>query len=241
MFSKSLSTMVLAATVAFTPATRAAADAGDFVAGALIGGLIGHAATKEAQRKKAAKTTQRTYRSGIPSTTEGREIQSSLNYFGFNAGTVDGQLGRKSREAISRYQIYMGYPATGELTPLEKEILFTSHQRAQIGSFQVTQVMASHPDGARGLLKTYRAELAGGGTQMAAMPGQTTVVVAPQPIVTAPATSLAMAPAAAAPALPSFNTAAAPAGLPNFAAQPVPTSVAAHCNAIGLVTNTNGG
>ena len=239
MVSKFLSTAVLAASVAFTPATRVAADAGDFVAGALIGGLIGHAATKEAQRKKAA---QRTYRPGIPSTQEGREIQSSLNYFGFNAGRVDGQLGRNSREAISRYQIYMGYPATGQLTPIEHEILTTSYQRAQLNVPSINQAMMTHPDGPRGLLKTYRQELAGGATVMAQQPAQTTVVVTPQVVAPQPGTTLAVAPTA--PAVPNFGTAAAAttvAALPNFAAQPVPTSLAAHCNAIGLVTNTNGG
>ncbi len=224
MFSKRLSTLVLAASVAFTPATRVAADAGDFVAGALIGGLIGHAATKEAQRKKAAQTSAaRTQRapSGIPSTQEGRAIQSSLNYFGFNAGGVDGQLGRRSREAISRYQVYMGYPATGQLTAIEQDILLTSHQRAQLNVPAINQAMALHPDGPRGLLKTYRQELAGvaPGTAMAAQPAM-------------PQTA----------AVPNFGAAAAtPAALPNFAAQPVPTSLAAHCNATGLVTNTNGG
>src|SRR6056297_3660997 len=113
MISRSISTGVLAAALAFSPATRAAADAGDFVAGAVVGGIVGHVVTKESQRKKSA--AKRTYapRASIPSTQEGRQIQTSLNYFGFDAGGVDGQLGRKSRAAISRYQSYMGYAATG--------------------------------------------------------------------------------------------------------------------------------
>jgi peptidoglycan hydrolase-like protein with peptidoglycan-binding domain len=235
MFSKTLSTAVLAASLAFTPAGKAAADAGDFVAGAIIGGIIGHAATKDAQRKKSTKTrttTTRTYRSTIPRTQEGREIQSSLNYFGFNAGGVDGQIGRRTREAISRYQIYMGYPATGQLTPLEQEILITSHKRAQLGGFQINQQMATHPDGARGLLKNYRIELAGGAVQAPQpVPAQTTVVVAPQ----------AVSPVTPAPALPNLGVTAAAPALPNFQAVPTPASLAAHCNAISLVTNTNGG
>ena len=231
MIKKLLSTAVLAAAVAFSPVSRATADTGDFVAGALIGGIIGHAATKEAQRKKTAKTTTRTttrtYRPGIPSTQEGREIQSSLNYFGFNAGGVDGQLGRRSREAISRYQIYMGYPATGNLTPLEQEILLTSHKRAQLGGYAINQQMASHPDGARGLLKNYRSELAGVATQTPTPTTTTTVVVTPQ---------------APQPAIPNLGvTTAANTTLPNFQSLPTQTSLAAHCNSISLVTNTNGG
>jgi peptidoglycan hydrolase-like protein with peptidoglycan-binding domain len=217
MFTKSLSTVLVAAALAFSPVTKVAADTGDFVAGALIGGIVGHAVTKEAQRNRAQKQTTRTQStvrySTIPSTQQGREIQSSLNYFGFNAGGVDGQLGRQSRAAISRYQAYMGYPATGQLTPLEQEILVTSHRRAQIGSFEVTQQMATHPDGPRGLLKNYRQELAG--------------------VSTTPSTTPA--------ALPNLGVAAAPTGLPNFQAVPTTASLAAHCNSISLVTNTNGG
>lgn len=222
MFPKVLSTAFLAVALAFSPVSKAQADTGDFVAGALIGGIVGHAVTKESQRKQAQRaprqTTTTTRRSTIPSTVEGRQIQSSLNYFGFNAGGVDGQLGRQSRAAIGRYQVYMGYAATGQLTPLEQEILVTSYNRAQIGSYEVTQQMATHPDGARGLLKNYRIELAGG-TVTTPTPAQTTV----------------------ASALPNLGVAAAAPALPNFQALPTATSVAAHCNAISLITNTNGG
>ncbi len=219
MFTKSISTVLVAAALAFSPVSKASADTGDFVAGALIGGLVGHAVTKESQRNRAQKQTTRTQstvrRSTIPSTQQGREIQSSLNYFGFNAGGVDGQLGRQSRAAISRYQAYMAYPATGQLTPLEEEILITSHRRAQIGSAEITQQMATHPDGPRGLLKNYRQELAG------------------VPTTPAPSTTSA--------SLPNLGVASAPAGLPNFQAVPTTASLAAHCNSISLVTNTNGG
>lgn len=219
MFTKSLSTVLVAAALAFTPVSKASADTGDFVAGALVGGIVGHAVTKEAQRNRAQKQTTRTQstvrHSTIPSTQQGREIQSSLNYFGFNAGGVDGQLGRQSRAAISRYQAYLGYPATGQLTPLEYDILVTSHRRAQIGSFEVTQQMASHPDGPRGLLKNYRQELAGVATT------------------STPQTTAA--------ALPNLGVTSAPAGLPNFQAVPTTASLAAHCNSVSLITNTNGG
>ncbi len=219
MFTKSISTVLVAAALAFSPVSKASADTGDFVAGALIGGLVGHAVTKESQRNRAQKQTTRTQptvrRSTIASTQQGREIQSSLNYFGFNAGGVDGQLGRQSRAAISRYQAYMGYPATGQLTPLEEEILITSHRRAQIGSPEINQQMVTHPDGSRGLLKNYRQELAG------------------VPTTPAPSTTSA--------SLPNLGVASAPAGLPNFQAVPTTASLAAHCNSVSLVTNTNGG
>ncbi len=230
MFSKTITASVLALSVALVPASRVAADAGDFVAGAIIGGIVGHAATKQNQRKKAA---TRTYsRPRIPSTQEGREIQASLNYFGFNAGTVDGQLGQRTRNAVSSYQAYMGYPSTGYLSPFEQNLLISSYNRAQAGGYAVTQQVASNPDGTRGLLKTYRAELAG---QTAPVQQGTTIVVAPQP--TAPATTtttttvVAAAPAPAAPA----------AGLPSFLGNGATPSLASHCNTVSLLTNTNGG
>ncbi|WP_299209418.1 peptidoglycan-binding domain-containing protein [uncultured Tateyamaria sp.] len=244
MFTKSIAVSCVALSMAIVPATRVTADAGDFVAGAIIGGIVGHAATKQNQRRKATQRTytKKTYKPRLPSTQEGREIQASLNYFGFNAGTVDGQLGRRSRNAVSAYQAYLGYPATGQLTPFEQNLLITSYNRAQAGGYAVTQQIATTPDGTRGLLKTYRAELAG---QQPAVPlaPNTTIVVAPQPVTptvgtTTTTTVVAAAPEAAAPAAPT--EAAAPA-LPNFLGGGATASLASHCNTVSLLTNTNGG
>ncbi|MCV3272697.1 peptidoglycan-binding domain-containing protein [Roseobacter sinensis] len=239
MFSKHLTAAALAASVAAMPASRAAADAGDFVAGALIGGIVGHAVTKNNQKKK-----QRVYRPGIPSTHEGRQIQSSLNYFGFNAGRVDGQLGRQSRSAIASYQAYMGYPATGQLSAFEQDLLITSYNRAQAGGYQTTQLIASNPEGTRGLLKTYRAEMAGQAVPqqqqppvvaVAPQPAPVTTVVTPAPAPVAPAP----APVTAVAAVPT--TEAATTALPNFFEGGAPeASLASHCNTVSLLTSTNG-
>mmetsp|Transcript_22912 Transcript_22912/g.38465 ORF Transcript_22912/g.38465 Transcript_22912/m.38465 type:complete len:560 (-) Transcript_22912:641-2320(-) len=164
MFSKSLTAAVLAMSLAILPAERATADAGDFVAGAILGGIVG-AAAKNNKRKTT--TTRRYAAPRIPSTQEGRQIQSSLNYFGFNVGTVDGQLGRKSRSAISAYQAYLGYPATGQLTPYEQNLLISAYNRAQADPVTASQVIAQTGQGSRGLLIVYRDELAGGGTTTA--------------------------------------------------------------------------
>lgn len=226
MFSKRLTAAALAASVAVMPVSRAAADAGDFIAGALIGGVVGHAVTKNQQKK-----TQRVYRSGIPSTQQGRQIQSSLNYFGFNAGTVDGQLGRQSRNAVASYQAYMGYAATGQLSAFEQDLLVTSYNRAQAGGYQTTQLVAANPEGTRGLLKTYRAELAG---QVAPQPVAPVIVAAPQPV---PVIVAAPQPA------PAVRSVAAPAAvaLPNFFESGAPeASLASHCNTVSLLTSTNG-
>ncbi|WP_187431182.1 hypothetical protein ROLI_008830 [Roseobacter fucihabitans] len=239
MFSKRLTAAALAASVAAFPAARVSADAGDFIAGALIGGIVGHAATKNAQKKKT-----RTYRSGIPSTQQGRQVQASLNYFGFNAGRVDGQLGRQSRTAIANYQAYLGYPATGQLSPFEQDFLVASYNRAQAGGYQTTQLVAQSPEGPRGLLRTYRNELAG---QVAPQAPAPVVAVAPvpqvvAPVVQAPATVAVRAPAVTPQPAPVLNaTAQSGTALPNFFESGAPeASLASHCNTVSLLTSTNG-
>jgi peptidoglycan hydrolase-like protein with peptidoglycan-binding domain len=249
MLSKVLTATAFSTALVLVPVQRVQADAGDVAAGLIIGGILGHAATKNAQKKKKV-YRKKVYRPRIPSTQEGREIQASLNYFGFNAGSVDGQLGRRSRAAISQYQAYLGYPATGQLTPFEQNLLISSYNRAQAGGYKVTQVIAQNPDGTRGLLRTYRAEMAGqapGATPV--VPGTTTVVVAaPLPVAPAPqvgttttTTVTAAAPTNAQPAAPATIATAGAAALPNFLGGDTGKSLASHCNTVSLLTNTNGG
>lgn len=184
MLSKHLTSAALAASLALVPATRVAADGKDFIAGALLGGVAGAIIQKEVRKKKeqqrvrtrtttprtyAAKprsyTPKKTYRPSIPATPEGREIQSSLNYFGFDAGSVDGQVGRKTRDAIADYQRYMGYEGTGSLTTFQQHLLTSSYLRAEAGGNRTLQDIAGLPDGTRGLLKLYRQDLASGSQQ----------------------------------------------------------------------------
>lgn len=247
MLSNKLTAAILAASVAAFPAQRLSADAGDFIAGAIIGGIVGSAATKNNQKKR----TTTTQRARIPSTQEGRNIQASLNYFGFNAGTVDGQLGRQSRSAISNYQAYMGYPATGQLTPFEYDLLTTSYNRAQAGGYATQQVIATSQDGTRGLLKAYRAELAGQPIQPAPAP-VTNVVVQPQVIAPPPTTAQVVAPAPQVGTTTTTTTVVAAAAvdsasdsgekaLPNFFGNTgASASLASHCNTVSLLTSTNG-
>ena len=239
MYFKFITGAVLGASLAIVPAEQVKADAGDFIAGAIIGGIVGANAKK--QRSSSRKTYKKTYRSTIPSTSEGRSIQASLNYFGFNAGSVDGQLGRRSRDAISRYQAYLGYPVTGQLSAFEQNLLISSYNRAQAGGYAIQQQVATNPDGTRGLLKTYRAEMAGQSPAGAPVP-QTTIVVAPQaapqPV---PSTTVASATAPLAGAAGLAAAVAPSGGLPNFMGAGTQASLASHCNTVSLITNTNGG
>ncbi len=251
MYFKLITGTVFAASLAIIPAERVEADAGDFIAGAIIGGIVGANAKKQRRTTRSRRaTTKRSTRARLPSTQEGKNIQASLNYFGFDAGTVDGQLGRKTKNAVSQYQTYLGYPVTGQLSEFEKNLLTSSYNRAQAGGYAVQQQVAANVDGTRGLLKTYRAEMAGN------VPGQspTTIVVAPQPVPQPQATFAATAPAVPAPvpAAPALGgvaalasavapAAPAPTALPNFLGAGTQASLASHCNTVSLITNTNGG
>ena len=248
MIFKVMTGAVVAVSLAVIPAERAQADAGDFIAGAIIGGIVGANAKKQRRTTRSRSRTVRrkkSTRSSIPSTQEGRNIQASLNYFGFNAGTVDGQLGRKTRDAVSQYQVYLGYPITGQLSAFEQNLLVSSYNRAQAGGYAVQQQVAATPDGTRGLLKTYRNEMAGISPNGNAS-SSTTIVVAPQPAPQTATTLVAVAPAAT----PSLGGASALAaavapepvlGLPSFLGAGSQASLASHCNTVSLITNTNGG
>ena len=200
-----------AAALIFTPVDKAEADTKDVIIGAIVGGAVIAGVTaankRKRQRERAAqrvhqsqlstrsapttktyrssRSTQRSYVPSIPATSEGREVQTSLNYFGFNAGTVDGRIGRKTRTAISGYQSYMGYPATGTLTAFERHVLTQTYLRAEAGGAQTFGQIARLPDGARGLLRLYRQELAGSAlpqTPYPALPGAQIGTQVPAPL-----------------------------------------------------------
>ncbi|GGX55024.1 hypothetical protein GCM10007385_24310 [Tateyamaria omphalii] len=186
MLSKTFLSAAVAASLALVPATRATADSKDFIAGAILGGIGGAIINNEVRKNKqrqAARSravaprtyaaqprtyrapAKKTYRPSIPATQEGREVQSSLNYFGFDAGSVDGRVGSRTRDAIADYQRYMGYEGTGTLTTFQQHLLTSSYLRAEAGGSRTLQDIASLPDGTRGLLKLYREDLASGGSQ----------------------------------------------------------------------------
>lgn len=244
MIFRGMTAAVFAVSLTIIPAERAEADAGDFIAGAIIGGIVGANAKKQRRTTTRRSTTRKTYRSQLPSTQEGRSIQASLNYFGFNAGAVDGQLGRKTRNAVSQYQAYLGYPVTGQMSAFEQNLLLSSYNRAQAGGYATQQLVASNIDGTRGLLKTYRSEMAGQTTTVAATAPSTTIVVAPQTVAPMAQGTLA-ATASAAPLAAAAGLAAAvapaPSALPNFLGAGTQASLASHCNTVSLITNTNGG
>lgn len=253
MTIKKIATAALMASVALSPlspiSTPARADGKDFLAGAIIGGIIGGAVVNENNKKrtttKSTRTTKKSTKSSISAEQreENREVQVALNYFGYNVGTPDGSIGPKSRAAITDYQAFLGYPGTGQLSEHERTILVTSYHRAVAGGPIIAQTVSGSMLGLKAVLIAQRDEMAGiapAGTMAAATgvpaPGSVAAAAAAAlPVLTVEEPAVAALPeveevAAAAPALPSFMS---PAGAKG--------SLASECNQIGLTTTANGG
>ncbi|MCU0826222.1 MAG: peptidoglycan-binding protein [Tabrizicola sp.] len=258
---KVIATTALMASVALTPisplSAPARADGKDFIAGAIIGGIIGGAVANENNKKKSSKSTKA--KSTKPSISAeqraaNKEVQVALNYFGYPVGTPDGAIGPKSRGAIAEYQAFLGYPATGELTEQERTILVTAYHRAVAGGPVIAEAVAGSVYGLKAVLVAQRDEMAGvapvgtlAGSAAAPAPGTVaaaaaaalpklipeepiaeTVVLEPPPVIE-PAPEVTVA-AAEEPALPSFM---GPSGAKG--------SLAAECDAVAVQTAANGG
>ena len=247
MKMKAIATTALMASVALSPMSPmmapAHADGRDFIAGAIIGGILGGAVANENNKKKSTKSTKRSSISAEQREAN-KEVQTALNYFGYPVGTPDGSIGPKSRSAIAEYQAFIGYPATGQLSEHERTILVTSYHRAVAGGPVIASTVAGSVYGLKAVLVAQRDEMAGvGGGVLAATPGLpapgtvAAATAAALPIIMADAPEAAPAPepevvtaAADEPALPSFMS---PAGANG--------SLAAECNQVSLTTTANGG
>ena len=230
----------LSIAIALTSATRPAeaGDAGAFIGG-VAAGVLGTLAVQHAREPQ--RSTQRHYvapRAQVSSyqRDSNRAVQTSLNYFGFPAGTPDGVMGANSRAAVAQYQAFIGDPATGVLTDYERAFLTSSYDRAIAGGVATSQTIATQGQGTRGLLVAYRQEQLGIPAQPQAV--QPPVVVPPVP---APAVTEASATVPAAPAPARAATAAPGAGLPAFIAATATPSMAAACDRTAVATSRNGG
>jgi hypothetical protein len=126
--------MGMAASLAgFAPQT-ASADIKDGIIGGVVGGAVGAIVTESIRNNNnnqrsntQATTTTRSSNtaratSSSPSLNsqysrgERIQIQTALNNLGYNVGTVDGVLGKRSRAGIRAFQASRGEPQTGQLT-----------------------------------------------------------------------------------------------------------------------------
>jgi hypothetical protein len=86
--------------------------------GAVVGGVGGAYVGHETSGKggtatsstSTSSTTSSRYDSGLV-----RSVQQALNDKGYNAGSVDGQWGPATEDAVRRFQQASGLPQTGEL------------------------------------------------------------------------------------------------------------------------------
>ena len=252
MLPKRITIACLMSAVAFSGATRAAADAGDALAGALFGGILGHAIAKDQQRKRTV-VVRRAPSVSSAERQAARQMQTALNYFGFNAGSVDGAVGPGTRAAVSRYQSHMGYPVSGWIQPHEHDFLVAAHSWATSGGAATSAARTPQE-----LLVAYRQRMTAPAPQMAfvqpvpqmaqpqpqlVVPPTTTVVVAPQAAPapgTAQQTTTTTTTTVAAEAAPQED--AAPLSqLPSFMGADEGHSLASHCNQVSLLTSSNGG
>lgn len=78
-------------------------------------------------RRSALKSSKPLSRNIIRSQDEWREIQYALRWAGFYNGAIDGAFGRKTKEAILKWQGSNGFSQTGSLTDIERDELFQQH------------------------------------------------------------------------------------------------------------------
>ena len=131
-----------------------AVQANDEMFGAFMGAVIGSAITQNQGSNTRSAAPSAPSRSPAE-IAETRQIQEALNYFGFPAGTPDGILGRGTRSAISQYQAFIGYAATGNLLAHEKTFLINSFNRAAVEPPATIQQALANPMGLRSLLQRY--------------------------------------------------------------------------------------
>ncbi|MEJ6391264.1 peptidoglycan-binding domain-containing protein [Gymnodinialimonas ulvae] len=247
--------------IASAPAQAQVDDARGLIGGLLLGGAIlgGIAASQQPPRvirpapqppqaapapqsPRAAPAPQRprpqaTYnppRPSIPATEAGRQVQTALNYFGFDAGYVDGQVGRATRAAVERYQAALGYPVNGRSFPEpQAQYLIGAYLWATNGGAGQTGLSGAP------LLVAYREVLNGnggnGGPVVAGQPGGTTTV-----IVNPATTTVVPTPGSAQPVT-TASSSGTPV-VPNlFAGASDAPVLSSRCDAVALQGQANGG
>ena len=143
-----VSSAAIAALLLTGTANRASADLHGAIGAVILGCASGIVNCNNNRR-----TTKRSTGISSAQREQNRNVQSALNAFGWNVGYADGVLGRNSRNGISQYEAYMGWPVDGRLTPFERDTLIGSWRRFQAGGGSIYPNMMAR-EGGRGLLRT---------------------------------------------------------------------------------------
>ncbi len=189
-----------AALLALSPVQPAAAQDGNTLLKAIVGGVITGIVVNELTRDRdrgrerdidVFSTQNRPLRPAPPEfSVTGpavggiggvRDVQRALTFFGFDAGPVDGVLGAQTEAAVRGYQQWMGYPVTGRLSERGHAALLAawSEARAGVGARIYYDSM-----GPRALLEPARLEALNNPPEAAPAP------VVPPPVVTGPGRNL---------------------------------------------------
>ncbi len=90
-----------------------------------IGIAIGAGAIILDKLKKKKRAKNRSKKKHVTSARRGhlKSIQTALNAKGYEAGTPDGLMGRKTRSAIKAFQVNLGEAQTGKLTTSQSSLL----------------------------------------------------------------------------------------------------------------------
>ena len=157
MFRKT-SLLVAAASLALIPvATPEPAHAGgEGVAAGIIGfaagAIIGSQMNRPRERRVYRSAPQRPRRSAAE-----REywmnVQASLNRLGFDAGPVDGAPGRKTRSAVTEFQMSINAVPNGKLTSEQASVLFA---RVNSGNSMATAPVQPAPYMQPGTMPAYQ-------------------------------------------------------------------------------------
>ncbi|NRB34475.1 MAG: peptidoglycan-binding protein [Rhodobacteraceae bacterium] len=230
MFVRRSITAVIAASLIVLPVKRAQADdAMALIGGLIIGGVIAHEVTKNNYRKqtaarqaaasqqaRASQATRTTTKSSANSAERkaNAQVQTALNYFDYDVGTVDGILGRKSRAGIAQFQSDMRLDVDGTLNESERKFLLNAYQRADAAATVAPYNQILVEQGRKGLLLAFRREASG----LPPVPGASTTAAAQ-------------------------TASGSEAQLPNFGvtAASNDNGVAAFCDEIARKTAANGG
>jgi peptidoglycan hydrolase-like protein with peptidoglycan-binding domain len=124
----------------------------------MIGAAIAGQAAKSNNTSRSQSSTRKTPSKPTISSAEraeNKKLQEDLNYFGFNAGTPDGVLGRKTTTAVSQLQICLNRPITGKIDSFERQFLSQSAFKAQANGAETLRLIAQMPNGYCGLLQKY--------------------------------------------------------------------------------------
>ncbi|MCF6231874.1 MAG: peptidoglycan-binding protein [Rhodobacteraceae bacterium] len=244
MFAKSISMALVSASLIVVPIERAqASDAGKILGGLLIGGIIVNEMNKNKRRRTTSPGMSNSQRA------QNRQVQTALNYFGYNVGRVDGSIGRNTRNGIARYQSDMGFPADGTMDSYERDFLINSQQRAEVSYNIAPYNTIVATQGRGGLLRTFRNEQLGiapaaqapAVQQFPAVQQQVPAVQPQLPPVQQQAALPAPVPTPI-PAAPQIQpTRATTQALPEFTFNQSVKSVSTLCYQIGVLTAANGG